>query len=72
MIVVHDYCGFRIQIDAIAVDGRWNAEVRMRRILTQEQPHVETVTCFTLTAKHAEWAGEICARRWIDNHDGGC
>jgi len=26
------------------------------------------VTCFKLTAKHAEWAGELWARRWFDVH----
>ncbi len=66
MIVVPDYRGFRIQVDAVAVDSRWNAEVRLRRILTQEKPQLETVTCFKLTAEHAESAGEIWAKRWID------
>ena len=66
MTIVPDYRGFRIQVDAIAVDGRWNAEVRMRRILSQEKPHVETVTCFKLRAEHAERSGETWANRWID------
>ena len=66
MIVVSDYRGFRIAIEAVAVDGRWNAEVRLRRILSADKPHAETVTCYKLTAKHAERAGEVLARRWID------
>jgi len=69
MIVVSDYRGHRIEVDAVAVDGRWNAEVRIRRTLTQEKPHVESVTCLKLTPKHAEWSGEIWARRWIDLHE---
>jgi hypothetical protein len=68
MIVIPDYRGFRIQVDAMAVDGRWNAEVRMRRILSQDKPRVERVTCYKLTAKHAEWSGELWAKRWIDTN----
>jgi hypothetical protein len=66
MIVVHDYHGFRIEVEAVADDGRWNANVRIRRILSSDKPHVETVTCFKLTADHAERAGGIWARRWVD------
>jgi hypothetical protein len=40
--------------------------VRTRRLFSQDKPHVETVTCFKLTAEHAERAGEIWAKRWID------
>jgi len=70
MTVIHDYRGFRIEVDAIPADGCWNAEVRLRRILTQDKPHVETVACYKLTAKHAEWSGELWARRWIDAKGG--
>jgi hypothetical protein len=66
MIVVPEHRGFRIEVNAVAVDGRHNAEVRLRRLFSQDEPHVETVTSFKLTAKHAEWAGEIWARRWVD------
>ena len=45
MIVVSDYCGFRIEANAAAVDGRWNAEVRTRRLFSEEKPHIEHVTC---------------------------
>jgi hypothetical protein len=71
MIVVPDYRGFRIPVDAIAVDDRWNAEVRMRRLFSQNKPHVDTITCLTLTAEHAERAGEVWAKRWIDVNEGG-
>jgi hypothetical protein len=65
MIVVPDYRGFRIQV-AAAADGRWNADVRIRRILSPDKPHVERVTCYKLTAEHSEHAAEIWARRWMD------
>jgi hypothetical protein len=63
MIIVPDYRGHRIEINAIAVKAadRWNAEVRIRA-----KPDVEIVTCHKLTADHAERAAEIWARRWID------
>ena len=50
MIVISDYCGFRIEIEAVAADGRWNADVRMRRLFSQEKPRVERVTCFKANA----------------------
>jgi hypothetical protein len=64
MIVVSDYRGFRIQVDAVAEASRWNADVRIR--LSGEKPHVERVTCFKLTSEHAERSSEIWAKRWID------
>jgi hypothetical protein len=33
---------------------------------------VERVACYKLTAKHAEWAGELWARRWIDYRGCAC
>jgi hypothetical protein len=63
MIVISDYRGRRIEVDAIAVDGRHNAEVPIRRLFAREKPHVELVTCYKLTAEHAERSGEIWARR---------
>jgi hypothetical protein len=68
MIVVPDYKGHRIEIDAIADGTRWNADVRIRRTLLDERPHVERVTCLKLTASLAESGAEIRARRWIDLH----
>jgi len=68
MIIVPDYRGHRIEIKAIAVKAadRLNAEVRIRGHAVSAKPHVEIVTCHTLTADHAERAAEIWARRWID------
>jgi hypothetical protein len=66
MFVVPDYRGVRIEVNAVAVDGRYNAEVRIRRLFSRDKPSVETVTCLKLRADHAERAGEVWARRWID------
>jgi hypothetical protein len=30
------------------------------------KPHVETVTCFKVSAALAEAAGELWAKRWVD------
>ena len=37
MIVVPEHGGFRIEINAVAVDGRHNAEVRLRRLFSPGQ-----------------------------------
>ena len=37
--------GHRIQVDAVAIDGRWNADVRLRRLFTEDKPQLEHVTC---------------------------
>jgi hypothetical protein len=66
MIVVPDYRGHRIHVEAVAVDGRWNAEVRIRRTFSDEKPHVETATCYKLSAELAEQRAEVWARRWVD------
>jgi hypothetical protein len=58
VIVVASYRGHRIEVNAVAVDGRYNAEVRILRLFSRDKPHVDTVTCSKLTAKHAEWSGE--------------
>ena len=66
MIVAPTYRGFRIEINAVAVDGRYNAEVRILKLFAREKPHVETMTCLKVTPDLAEHSGEIWARRWID------
>jgi hypothetical protein len=70
MIVVSDYRGFRIEVEAVAVDGRYNADDRMRRLFSQDKPIVERVTCFKLPPDLAEHAGELWAKRWIDVQEG--
>ena len=66
MIVDPDYRRYRIEVKAIAEGDRWNAEVRIRQHAVNAKPHVERVTCYRLTAAHAEQAGALWARRWID------
>jgi hypothetical protein len=66
MIVLPDYRGHRIEVNAVRADERYNAEVKSRRTLSQDKPHVDTVTCLKLTPDLAEHSGLIWARRWID------
>jgi len=66
MLVVPDYRGIRIQIDAVPAGARWKADVRIRRVLSNDRPRVERMTCSKLAADHAERSGEIWARRWVD------
>lgn len=37
------------------------------RSFTEDETYVERVTCFKITAPLAEAAGELWAKRWIDN-----
>jgi len=41
MIVVSDYRGHRIEINAVAVDGRFNTEVRIHGHVINAKPHVD-------------------------------
>ena len=67
MLVEADYRGHRIQVDAVdAGGGRWDAAVRIRRVLSDSKPHVETVTCQKLTPDLAETRAMIWAMRWVD------
>jgi hypothetical protein len=50
--------------------GGWNAGLRIRLTLSDEQPHVETVTCRKATATLAEERGMIYAKRWVDKQAG--
>ena len=56
MIVEPDYRGYQIGVDAVAEGERWNAEVIIRCTLSLEKPHHDRVTCYKLTAAHAEQA----------------
>ena len=61
------YRGHRIDVSATqTADGRWNAEARVRRIVSGEHAHVNHVECRELTAEAAEAAAVIYAQRWID------
>jgi hypothetical protein len=68
MIIEPDYRGHRLEVHAVPVDGRWDAVVRIRRTLSEDKVHVETVTCRKLTAELAETRAAIWAKRWVDVH----
>lgn len=68
MIVDPIYCGYRIEVSAIYVNGAWDAEARIQRLFSHEQPHLVTVTCQKLTAQVAEECGVVYARRCVDRH----
>jgi len=65
MIVEAYYRGFRIEVHAELVDWTWDAKVRIRRVLSDDKPHVETVTCRQATAELAEERAASYARRWV-------
>ena len=67
MIVMPDYRGHRIDVEAVPAGARFNATVCIRRTLSDATPHVETVTCFKMSAALAEAAAEeLWAKPWID------
>jgi hypothetical protein len=66
LLIETDYRGHRIEVTAQHVDGAWDVEVRIRRMFSEDKPHVERVTCRKPTAKVAEERGVIYARRWVD------
>ena len=68
MLIVSDYRHHRIEVNAERAGGAWNAAVRVRRVVSDEKPHVETITCRKPTASAAEQAGEVWARRWVDRN----
>ena len=57
MIVESSYRGYRIEVNAELVDGAWDATVRLRRVLTDDKPYVERVTCRKVNAELAERLG---------------
>jgi len=66
VIVERDYRGYRIEVNAELAGGLWNAQVRIRRILSEDKAHVEVITCRKPTAKVAEERAAVYARRWVD------
>jgi hypothetical protein len=67
-MIVEYYRKHRVDVAAVSSRGKWDAAIRIRRTLSDEKPHVETVTCRKPTASEAEERGLIYARRWIDRH----
>ena len=68
MLVDPTYRWHRIEVNAVAVDGYWDAVVRIHRVLSDEKANASTVTCRKLTAELAERWAMIWARRWEDVH----
>jgi hypothetical protein len=65
MIVVHDYRGYRIHVEAVAADGRWNVEVRIRRTFSGREA-ARRAGDLKLTAQLAEMCAVVWARGWVD------
>jgi hypothetical protein len=65
-MIVDYYRDHRIEVNAVRAEERYNAEVNFRRTLSQDKPHVDTVTCLNFTPDLAEHSGLIWAPRWID------
>jgi len=42
VLIESDYRGYRIEVNAIPADGRFNAEVRLLRLFSRDKPRVET------------------------------
>ena len=71
MIIVSSYPAggqqlYRIEVRAVPDGERYNADVRIRRLFSEDKGRLETVTCNKLTPDLAEAAGELWAKRWID------
>ena len=66
MRVHPDYRGHQIQVDAVPVGARWDADVRIRRVLADEKRHVERVLCDKPDAELAERWAAAWARGWVD------
>jgi hypothetical protein len=65
VIVLPSYRGFRIEVIAVEVNNRWDVDVRIRRLFSNEM-HIEIVMCGELTPELAERAGKVWAKRWVD------
>jgi hypothetical protein len=66
ILIEPDYRGSRIQARAELVDGAWDATVQIRRVISEDRPHVERVTCRKMTAEAAVTEGAMWGRRWVD------
>jgi hypothetical protein len=66
--VERNYRGFRLEVSALPAGKGWNAEVRIRRTLSDMKTHIEIVTCRKPTATAAEEHAVIYARRWVDRY----
>ncbi len=66
VIVVEHYRRHRIDVNDVPVGDRFNAEVRIRRVLSGVKPIIEVVSCLKVSPALAERAGETWAKRHVD------
>jgi hypothetical protein len=46
-----DYRGFRIEVEPVVTGMRWNETVRILRLFSEDETHVNVVTCLKLTPR---------------------
>jgi hypothetical protein len=68
MVIESDYRGYRIEVIAVAIEGGWDADVRIRRTPSRVTMCAGHLSCIKPTAEVAEQSGALCARRWVDRH----
>jgi hypothetical protein len=67
VLVEPDYKGFRIVVTPVRTEGAgWNAEIRVTRLSSEEEPYAEVVMCRRLSRQMAEERGLAHALRWVD------
>jgi hypothetical protein len=65
MFVEPIYKGFRIQVEAVEVDDRWDATVNIHRVFSDEKAHVEQVTCRSPLNSPSAWQRSGRGAGWI-------
>ena len=64
------YRGYTIHTIPIQItNGLWNAEARVRRVRSGEEPYIDVVNCRKTTADAAEMAALVSAQYWIDRRE---
>ena len=63
MVIESDYCGFKIEVVAVHVEGAWDAKIRISRILPAVTACAGLLTCRKPIAQVAEERGAACARQ---------
>jgi len=64
------YRGYTIHTIAIQItNGLWNAEARVRRVRSREQPYIAAVNCRKPTTDAAKTAALVAAEQWVDRRE---
>jgi hypothetical protein len=64
------YRGYTIYTIPIQLtNGLWNAEARVRRVRSGEEPYIDVVNCRKPTADAAETAALVVAERWVHRRE---